>query len=106
MSLKWPNKDPNETLDFGLDWSRFLRDGEIIISAEWFIISDSNETLSFSSGETYNSLTNESDGTGGAITSIICSGGVNNTRYKLVCRITLGSGLVVERSVLLFIKER
>ena len=24
MSLKWPSKDPDETVDFSVDWSRYL----------------------------------------------------------------------------------
>ena len=24
MSFRWPSKDPDETLDYSVDWSRFL----------------------------------------------------------------------------------
>ena len=29
MSFKWPIKDPDETLDYSVDWSRFLGSGTI-----------------------------------------------------------------------------
>ena len=31
MSYKWPDKDPDETIDYSVDWSRFL--GSNTISA-------------------------------------------------------------------------
>ena len=43
MSFKWPNKDPDETLDYSMDWSRFLgydhstSSGATIVSNLWFI---------------------------------------------------------------------
>ena len=37
MSFKWPNKDTNESLDYSLDWSRFLRSGESIASVVWSV---------------------------------------------------------------------
>ena len=43
MSFKWPNKDPDETLDYSMDWSRFLgydhstSSGTVIVSNLWFI---------------------------------------------------------------------
>ena len=36
MSLKWPNKDADETLDYSIDWSRFLS-GETLSSVTWFV---------------------------------------------------------------------
>ena len=36
MSFRWPSKDPDETLDYSVDWSRFL-DTAIITSVIWFV---------------------------------------------------------------------
>ena len=36
MSFRWPNKDPDETLDYSVDWSRFLDTGTIS-SCSWFV---------------------------------------------------------------------
>lgn len=106
MSMKWPNKDPNEILDFGIDWSRFLRPGEVITSSTWFIVSDSNEVLSFSPGTTYDTLVNVLSGSDTSVTTITIAGGTNNKQYKLKCRVTLSTDLVADRSILLPIKER
>lgn len=104
--MKWPNKDPNETLDYSLDWSRFLRTGETISSSVWFITNSSGEVVSFDSGDTIDSLTNVINTNSTSITTINLSGGNSNTLYKLVCRVTLSTGFVAERSVSLYIKER
>ena len=36
MSFRWPSKDPDETLDYSVDWSRFL-DTATINSVKWFV---------------------------------------------------------------------
>ena len=39
MSFRWPSKDPDETLDYSVDWSRFL-DTAKINSVIWFVKSN------------------------------------------------------------------
>ena len=34
MALRWPDKDPDELLDYTVDWSRYL-DTLTIASVEW-----------------------------------------------------------------------
>lgn len=106
MSMKWPNKDPNETLDFGIDWSRFLHTNETIAGSSWYIVSAENEVLSFNSGDSYDTLVNISSGNDSRVVTITVAGGISNKQYKLVCRVTLSTDLVAERSVILPIKER
>ena len=106
MSLKWPNKDPNELLDYSLDWSRFLRTGEYLISSEWFLVDTTGATVTFGIGNTVDGLTNVSTTNSSSIASINLSGGIKNKQYKLICRIELNSNFIAERSVILPIKER
>ena len=83
MSLKWPNKDPDETLDYSIDWSRFL--GSATISNfVWFVSSTNTNTV---------------------VTAHI-AGGTDNVKYKFTCRITDSNGLVVERTVFLRVREK
>lgn len=35
MALKWPDKNPDMTEDFSIDWSRALKTGETISSSTW-----------------------------------------------------------------------
>ena len=39
MSYRWPLKDPDETLDYSVDWSRFLNTATIS-SITWFVQTD------------------------------------------------------------------
>ena len=43
MSFRWPNKDPDETLDYSVDWSRFLGTATIT-STVWAVKSTSYTT--------------------------------------------------------------
>ena len=45
MSFRWPNKDPDETLDYSIDWSRYLGSATIS-SVQWLIVDDQRTTLS------------------------------------------------------------
>jgi hypothetical protein len=59
MSFRWPVKDPDESLDYSMDWSRFL-DTATISSVTWFVKTpeigktqiDAGETLTTASGST------------------------------------------------------
>ena len=43
MSFRWPNKDPDEQLDYSVDWSRFL--GSATISTvTWSVKSTAYKT--------------------------------------------------------------
>ena len=57
MSYKWPDKDPQEQLDYSIDWSRFLgttSSGSAIglSSAEWFVDMDTESTLTETASST------------------------------------------------------
>ena len=45
MSLKWPSKDPDETVDFSVDWSRYLGSQATIDTVTWFVNNSSGVTL-------------------------------------------------------------
>lgn len=106
MSFKWPNKDANETLDFSLDWSRFLRTSETISSVIWSIDDADGIKQVFTPPNTINTLTNEGNANSSTVTTITLSGGTNNNTYKLYCNVTLSSGFVAERSITIQIKGR
>ena len=44
MSFRWPSKDPDEILDYSVDWSRFL-DTATITDVVWFVKSNTYTTL-------------------------------------------------------------
>lgn len=79
----FPAKDPQDTNDFGLDWSGYL-DGDAIITAVWSVPAD----LVLVRAER-----------AGSLTVAWISGGVAGRDYTVSCRITTDNGRVVERSM-------
>ena len=106
MSYKWPNKDSNETLDYSLNWSRYLRSGETIVSSSWYIDGADGVKVSFDAPNTVNGLQNSYSANSSTVTSITLSAGTANKNYKLYCTVTLNTGFVAERSITISIKER
>lgn len=106
MSFRWPNKDPDEQLDYSVDWSRFLGTGVTISSVAWYINDADGVKTSISSGETVNNIQNVSNTKTSTVATINIGGGINNTEYKFYCRMTDSTGSQAERVIKLRIKER
>lgn len=105
MSYKWPNKDPDETLDYSVDWSRWLGTGVTISSVAWFVDNASGVKTSFGAGVSVNGLQNVSQTNTTTVATINLGLGTLNKEYKIYCRITDSSGSVAERVIKLNIKE-
>ena len=56
MAFRWPNKDPDETLDYSVDWSRFLGD-KTISSVQWFLRDQNRVMQEITAGQTLNDIT-------------------------------------------------
>ena len=93
--LNWPNKDPDERLDYAMDWTAEMsaREDEIIQSL-WFIVNDDA------------TLTIESDGVDGHLTYVWLTGGEDRRNYQLTNRVTTAGGRIYDRGVLLVITEK
>lgn len=106
MSLKWPNKDPDEILDYSIDWSRFL--GNATISDyTWFVDdADGVKTQLTASGPLVNGIQLVSATATNTVTTAHIGSGTDNKRYKFTCQITDSNGLVVERSVHLRVRNK
>jgi plastocyanin len=89
MSFRWPNKDPDEQLDYSIDWSRFLGD-----------------SITIAGGDTVKGIQNVSQSHTNTVATINIGSGTNNVEYKFYCRITDTSGSQAERVVKLRVKER
>lgn len=116
MSFRWPNKDPDETLDYNVDWSRFLGETSTIVSSVWSVKTSygadktalaDGETLTIATdGAIEDSIQNVSSTNTATVTTINIAGGYDNTEYTFYCRITDSLGSIVERSIKLRVKER
>lgn len=106
MSFKWPNKDPDEILDYSVDWSRWLNNGVTISTVAWFVDNASGVKTAFTGGSVVNGLQNVANTNTSTVATINLALGTNNVEYKIYCRITDSSGSVAERVVKLRVKEQ
>jgi len=106
MSLSWPPKDPQESLEYSIDWSRFL-EGSTITEVNWFVVTSAGVKTSFPVSATVEGLTNAGESFTGTVCTIRLSNGTLNSRYKIVAQITFGtSSLIAERTVTMSVRNR
>lgn len=114
MSFRWPVKDPDETLDYSVDWSRFLGD-TTISSVIWYVkTNDIGKTLlasgqdltTASGGSVTDSIQNVSQSNTSTVATINIAGGILNREYTFMCKMTDNSGSTAERSIKLTIREK
>ena len=114
MSFRWPVKDPDEQLDYSMDWSRFL-DTATISSVTWFVKTseigktqiDAGETLTTaSSNAVTDSIQNIAQTNTNTVATINLAGGVLNREYSFICQIIDSTGSTAERTVKLSIRQK
>lgn len=115
MSFTWPNKDPDEQLDYSVDWSRFL-DTATISSVIWYVKSNtyttktilaSGETLAVaSSAASTDTIQNVSQSNTTTVSTINIGGGTANEEYTFSCKVIDSTGSQAERTIKLRVKER
>jgi hypothetical protein len=112
MALRWPDKDPDESLDYTVDWSRFL-DTLTISSVVWkFIQTDGTESSALSTSSTFNGISVNSISNTNSTATIVLDGGTANIDNKLVCQITTSNSaktsapIVTKRIIHLRVRER
>ena len=97
MALQWPNKDPDERLDFTVDWSRFLDNfgnPVTIASVQWKMISGTTESSALSAGSAFDEtgavvatalgITVENIVNTTTTATLVLSGGVANKEFILL----------------------
>tara|TARA_R100001460_G_scaffold25386_1_gene51034 strand:+ start:848 stop:1192 length:345 start_codon:yes stop_codon:yes gene_type:complete len=114
MSFRWPTKDKDETLDYSVDWSRFL-ESATISSVQWHVKTDEIGKTAIAAGETLtvasssavtDNIQNVSQSNTTTVATINIAGGVNNREYTFTCTMTDSTASVAERTIKLKIKEK
>ena len=115
MSFRWPNKEPDETLDYSVDWSRFLGSATIT-SAVWSVKTTSYTTKTTlaagqdlntaSGGASTDTIQNTAQSNTSTVATINIAGGTNNEEYTFFCTMTDSTGSIAERSIKLRVRER
>jgi hypothetical protein len=116
MSYKWPFKDPGETLDYSIDWSRFLGTSATISAVVWSVETDAYSTRTIltsgqdlttaSGGATTDSIQNVSQTQTSTVATINIGSGVNSRNYTFYCTMTDTTGSTAIRSVNLKVRTR
>ena len=96
MSLQWDPKDPNEVLDYDIDWSQRLDSGDTISTSSWSVVSPDA------------ALVIDSNTHSGTATKVWLSGGtvLEQGAYLVRNRIVTANGRTMDQSVKLRIKEK
>lgn len=94
--LQWPSKDPDEVLDYQLDWadptSPRLETSEQLLTSEWTV----------AQGDV---VINSSSFTAGGLSTVWLSGGTDNTKCELLNRVTTSMGRTYDETVALRIRD-
>ena len=114
MSFRWPVKDPDETLDYSVDWSRFLGSATIS-SVVWSVQTSEIGKTTLAAGQTLttasssavtDSIQNVSQTNTNTVATINIGGGVLNREYTFTCAVTDSNARVAERTIKLVIREK
>ena len=88
-------KDPGAVLDYLVDWGAEYLDGDMLAASAWFVAPDEAGGVTIS-GSDFDATTSTVKAAGGAPGSI----------YRLLNRVTLQSGRIDERSIVVRVEER
>lgn len=96
--LNWPDKDPNEVLDYDLDWADpedpRLQTGETLTSSTWTVVT--GDVVIDGVRTTY---------TPQGLSTVWLTGGTAATKCILLNRVTTSLGRTYDKSVVLRIKD-
>ena len=96
--LSWPPKDPNEVLDYQIDWADATQ-GPRLVTSETLTTS----TYSVATGDV---VINSSSFVSTGLTTVWLSGGTAGTLCEILNRVTTSAGRIYEQSVRLRIRNR
>jgi hypothetical protein len=88
--IYWPEKDPDEVLDYRIDWSGALS-GDVISTSTWVVPSG---------------IVRDSDTHDDTTATIWLSGGSANSRYIFTNRIVTDGGRTFDQSVTLEVRHK
>ncbi len=98
MSLRWPKKDPDEVLDYVLDW--------LGTSSQPGPLYGADDTISNSLWVVPAGISKESDTFDDGTVTIWLSGGTVGETYEFLNRITTADGRVFDQTVKIYVKEK
>ena len=98
MALKWPDKDPDDQLDYSIDWSGPLA-SNTISSLVWKIFDENGTLQTWSDRQTVNGLQLISRTNTNTVATLVLGSGTAFTTYKIICRMTASDATIREQEV-------
>lgn len=95
MYKVWPDKDPDEILDYSIDWNPRVLDDDSIVSSSWTITTTDGALVIDTAVPAIN-----------GITTVWLSGGTPAYTYILTNRVETDDGRTMDQSVRLLIRAR
>jgi hypothetical protein len=83
------DKDPNSTLDFGIDWTLWLN-GDVITASSWILPAGITKTT-----DTFSAV----------LTMVWLSGGTARNSYQVTNTITTAAGRIAPRTLIIHVRE-
>jgi hypothetical protein len=92
MATDWGKKDPDEVIDYGIEYSGSLADGDALVSVVWTFIDQAGCTKS-------------NEGVVGTQAKVRISAGTAGLNMKIQCRVTTANGEILEDDAKLRIRN-
>jgi hypothetical protein len=89
--IRWPDKDPSETLTYSLDLTEMIGTGDSVSTLQWAVSP---------TGPTITGVT-----PAGNPAQVKIAGGTAGMTYVVTCTATLTSTLVIQKSVMIKVRD-
>jgi hypothetical protein len=105
MSIKWQDKDPDDQVDYSIDWTVTLEE-HTISSVVWKIYDATGSLVTFSPSAIVNGLQHVSSTNTDKIATIYLGSGTNFGEYNIICRMTTSIATVFEQEARIRVVEK
>jgi len=105
MSLKWQDKDPDDQVDYSIDWTNIL-ETHTISSVTWKIYDATSGWITFNPSDIVNGLQYVSSTNTDTVATLYLGSGTNFQEYNIICRMTTSISTVFEQEARIRVVEK
>jgi hypothetical protein len=106
MSIKWQDKDPDDQVDYSIDWTNIL-ETHTISSVAWKIYDATTSSfITFAQGDIVNGLQHVSNTNTDTVATLYLGLGTNFQEYNIICRMTTSNSTVFEQEARIRVVEK
>ena len=105
MSIKWQDKDPDDQVDYSIDWTNIL-ETHTISSVAWKIYDATSGWITFNQGDVVNGLQYVTSTNTNTIATLYLGLGTNFQEYNIICRMTTSISTVFEQEARIRVVEK